>query len=123
MRLLLPDRSDSRLSIAVGHSHYSDLLEAGVKIYETHNLVLHSKTVVIDGVWTMIGSSNFDHRSVIFNDEVDAVALGSDSAQDLDAMFDDDFRAARSIDIKTWSRRSIGERIEELYASIWENLL
>jgi len=38
---------------------------------------LHSKTVVIDGVWSAIGSSNFDHRSVIYNDEVDAVVLAA----------------------------------------------
>ena len=41
---------------------------------------LHSKTVVVDGVWSAIGSSNFDHRSVIFNDEVDVVVVGSETA-------------------------------------------
>src|SRR5690349_18095548 len=61
VRLLLPGDSDSGMAMAVAHSHYSALLEAGVKIYETQNLVLHSKTVVIDGVWTVIGSSNFDN--------------------------------------------------------------
>jgi hypothetical protein len=56
----------------------------GRKIYETHNVVLHSKTVSIDGVWSMIGSSNVDHRGVVFNDEVDAVVIGSATADELD---------------------------------------
>jgi cardiolipin synthase len=106
VRLLLPDRSDSDLSIARAHSHYSELLEAGAKIYETHDLVLHSKTVVIDGVWSVIGSSNFDHRSVIFNDEVDVVVVGSETAKELEAMFADDQNAATQIDFKEWKDRS-----------------
>ena len=123
VRLLLPDRSDSPLSIAVGHSHYAALLKAGVKIYETHDLVLHSKTVVIDGVWSVVGSSNFDHRSVIFNDEVDAVVLGSDTAEELEAMFADDQRAARAVDLSAWNRRSLAARIKERYARVWQKLL
>ena len=88
VRLLLPGESDSAIAMAAAHSHYSALLEAGVKIYETRDLVLHSKTVVIDGVWTVIGSSNFDRRSVSFNDEVDALVLGSVTAQGLQKLFE-----------------------------------
>ena len=123
VRLLLPDKSDSPNSIALGHAHYADLLEAGAKIYETHDLVLHSKTVVVDGVWSVVGSSNFDHRSVIFNDEVDAVVLGADTARELEAMFEDDRAAASAIDRKAWSRRSLRDRAREIYARAWERWL
>jgi cardiolipin synthase len=123
VRLLLPDKSDSPNSIAVGHSHYEELLKSGVKIYETHDLVLHSKTVVVDGVWSVVGSSNFDHRSVIFNDEVDAVVLGADTARDLEAMFEDDRAAAHPIDLRSWRRRSPVARARELYARIWQEWL
>ena len=123
VRLLLPDKSDSGLSIAVAHSHYSDLLQAGVKIYETHNLVLHSKTVVIDGVWSAIGSSNFDHRSVIFNDEVDVVVLGSETANELEAMFADDQNGATAIDLKAWKNRALSKKMKETVAIAWQNLL
>ncbi len=123
VRLLLPDKSDSALSIAVGHSHYAELLKAGVKIYETHDLVLHSKTVVVDGVWSVVGSSNFDHRSVIFNDEVDAVVLGSDVAGDLEGMFADDQTRAHAIDLRAWNRRPPEARVKELYARIWQRFL
>ncbi|MGZ3272605.1 MAG: phospholipase D-like domain-containing protein [Caulobacteraceae bacterium] len=123
VNLLLPDHGDSELSIAVGHSHYDELLKAGVKIYETHDLMLHSKTVTIDGVWSVLGSSNFDHRSIIFNDEVDAVVLGDEAARGLEAMFADDRAAATAIDRKTWSRRPMAARLKELYARIWEDWL
>jgi cardiolipin synthase len=123
VRLLLPGRSDSELSIAVAHSHYAELLEAGVKIYETDKVILHSKTVVIDGVWSAIGSSNFDHRSVIYNDEVDAVVLGSDAAQDMENLFQASQADARPIEIHSWKSRPIWGRLKELYALAWENLL
>jgi cardiolipin synthase len=123
VRLLLPDHGDSELSIAVGHSHFGELLRAGVKIYETHGVVLHSKTVTIDGVWSVIGSSNFDHRSVIFNDEVDAVVLGGDMAQGLETLFEDDRAGASAIDRATWSRRPVTARLQEVYARIWQDWL
>jgi cardiolipin synthase len=123
VRLLLPDQSDSERALAVGRSHYADLLEAGVKIYETQNLVLHSKTAVIDGVWSVVGSSNFDRRSVLFNDEVDAVVLGAATAQELQAMFDNDTKGAKQIDLASWRRRSILQRVNELYSTIWQDWL
>jgi cardiolipin synthase len=123
VRLLLPDRSDSPNSIALGHAHYADLLGAGVKIYETHDLVLHSKTVVVDGVWSAVGSSNFDHRSIIMNDEVDAVVLGAETAKELEAMAEDDRAGAHQIDRKAWSRRPLSDRAKEVYARVWERWL
>src|SRR6185437_3117546 len=123
VRLLLPARSDSPLSIAVAHARYSKLLDAGAKIYEMHDVVLHSKTVVVDGVWSAIGSSNFDHRSVIFNDEVDVIILGSDAAQELEDLFQADQAAAEIIEIRAWKSRPIWMRLKEMYSLVWENLL
>jgi len=123
VRLLLPASSDSPLSIAVAHAHYSELLGAGVKIYEMHNVVLHSKTVAVDGVWSAIGSSNFDHRSVIFNDEVDVVMLGSEATQELEDLFQDDQASAKLVEVRAWKSRPIWLRLRETYSLAWENLL
>lgn len=123
VRLLLPDQSDSPSAIAVAHSHYGDLLEAGVKIYETQGIVLHSKTVVIDGVWSAVGSSNFDQRSILFNDEVDAVILGKDTADALGAMFEEDIAQAKRIRLETWEDRPLSEKIHELFTRAWQNML
>ena len=123
VRLLLPDQSDSDRATDVAHSRYSDLLEAGVTIYETHGLVLHSKAVVIDDVWSVVGSSNFDQRSVLFNDEVDAVVLGSATAQALEQMFDDDLANTHQIDNAEWAQRPFLQRMRQFMSRTWESLL
>jgi cardiolipin synthase len=126
VRLLLPSESDSKMALAVGRSHYGSLLEAGVKIYEAQNQVLHSKTASIDGVWTAVGSSNFDPRSVVFNDEVDAIVLGSTTADDFERMFQADLAHAKQIDRSAWRRRPVGQRLLELFevtSFLWRNWL
>jgi cardiolipin synthase len=126
VRLLLPSDSDSKMALAVGRSHYGYLLEAGVKIYEVQNKVLHSKSASIDGVWTAIGSSNFDPRSVVFNDEVDAIVLGSDTAAEFQRMFETDLSQAKPIDREEWRHRSLAQRLLELFevtSFLWRNWL
>lgn len=123
VELLLPDDSDSELAINVQHADYTELLEAGAKIFETHGVVLHSKTMAVDGVWSVIGSSNFDHRSVLFNDEIDAVCVGRDTAENLEAGFRDAIAHAKPITLAAWQERTLGERLEEFFSEAWQNLL
>ena len=121
--LILPDKSDSGLTLAMGHAYYGKLLKAGVQIYELHGVVLHSKMVTIDGVWSVVGSSNFDHRSIVFNDEVDAIVVGSKPADELEAMAAEDREAATAISLQHWHHRSLVERAKETFAKLWTNLL
>ena len=123
VRLLLPARSDSGPALAVQHSHYEDLLRAGVKIYERDDGILHSKTLVIDKVWAIVGSSNFDHRSVLFNDELDAVVLGKETGEKLANDFTADLEHAQAIDPRIWRRRSPLEHLREHFWKLWEQLL
>jgi cardiolipin synthase len=123
VRLLLPSRSDSGPALAVQHSHYEELLRAGVKIYERDDGILHSKTMVIDRVWSIVGSSNFDHRSVLFNDEVDAVVLGRETGQQLTEDFMADLRHAHAIDPAGWRHRSLLEHMRESFWRLLEPLL
>jgi cardiolipin synthase A/B len=122
VRLVLPSQSDSSDSIAAARAAYGDLLEAGVKIYEVQNAVLHSKFVIIDDVWMAMGSSNFDHRSAVFNNEIDAIVLGSRVA-DGEALLTQDIAMSKEIDLRTWRQRPIGERLREWRARLWEFLL
>jgi cardiolipin synthase A/B len=123
VRLLLPGESDSQAALILGRSNYRQLLEAGVRIFETSDMVLHSKTVVVDGVWSMIGSSNFDHRSVIHNDEVDTVVLGRETGRQMEAMFEEDFKQAAQVELEAWKARPLTTRIKEIYYRIWQNQL
>jgi cardiolipin synthase len=123
VRLLLPSKSDSDSALNVGRSHYSDLLEAGIKIYEIQGQMLHSKTVTIDGVWSIIGSSNFDHRSVLFNDEIDAVILGRNTAAQLETLFHDDMKDADPVELSAWEDRPFWNKVSEMRDRIWQSLL
>ncbi len=124
VRLMLPGTSDSDLALAVGHAAYGRLLKAGVKIFELQDGTLHSKSIVIDGVWSAIGSSNFDHRSILFNDEVDAIVLGRDTAQQLEALFaKTEETLAKPVSLADWQDRPLTERIRELYSRLVTDML
>jgi cardiolipin synthase len=123
VRLLLPSHSDSAPALAAQHSHYAELLKAGVKIYERSDGILHSKTVVVDGVWSVVGSSNFDHRSVLFNDEVDAVVISTTTGAQLEHYFQQDLEHASGIDLASWEQRPMGQKLREHFWRLWEQLL
>jgi len=123
VQVIAPAHSDSLVAIEAGRSHYQDMLEAGVRIYERRGVVLHAKTVVIDGVLSIVGSANLDWRSVLFNDEIDAVIIDDDFGRQMEALFKDDIAASRQIDPKTWRHRSLGERIKEYSSRLAEYLL
>ena len=113
VRLILPSQSDSWIVFNAGRSHYTKLLRAGVKIYERRGSVMHAKTATIDGVWSTIGSTNLDWRSFLHNDEVNAVILGSDFANQMEAMFTNDLNQSNQIDLTEWEHRPITSRFKE----------
>ena len=123
VRLMLPANSDAGPAMAVARSHYTDLMESGVRVFEIDGVILHSKTVTIDGVWSAIGSSNFDHRSVLFNDEVDAIVLGTDTARNLQERFEEDRKVAKEINLEAWRERPLPDRIGDFIQRTGQSLL
>ena len=123
VKLILPSHSDSQHTFHAGRSHYSNLLEGGVKLYERLGDLLHAKTAVVDGVWSTVGSTNLDWRSALDNDEVNAVVLGREFAAQMLAMFAKDLEASQAIDLATWERRSPMLRIRELVGRMIQRLL
>ncbi len=119
MQLILPSRSDNWLVLQAGHSYYEDLLEAGVKIYERKNRLLHAKTATVDGVWSTVGSTNLDWRSLQHNDELNAVVLGPEFAASMNAVFDKDRGLSTAITRESWAARPIVERVKEQAARCW----
>ena len=123
VQLILPSHSDSAVVFHAGRSHYSGLLEGGVKLYERVGSVLHSKTAVIDGVWSTVGSTNLDWRSFLDNDEINAVVLGRDFGLKMQAMFKADLQTSQAIDPEIWKKRPLLLRIKEWLARMWGRLL
>jgi cardiolipin synthase len=123
VRLLVPAHSDSAAALAVQQSYYGQLLRAGVKIFERDDGFLHSKTAVMDGVWSIVGSSNFDHRSVLFNDEVDAVVIGDRTGGELEGYFQQDLQHAHAVDPDAWRHRRFSTKLKEQFWRLWQQLL
>jgi cardiolipin synthase len=123
VQVIVPSLSTSDAAVAAGRAKYGDLLEAGVKLHEFQERVLHAKTAVIDGMWSAVGSSNLDWRSAVWNNEIDAIILGPGFGDQLEAVFRADLAASHTIDLAHWQRRSLGERLQELKAKLVEELL
>ena len=123
VRLILPSHSDSATVFHAGRSHYSTLLEGGVKLYERLGELLHSKTAVIDGVWSTVGSTNLDWRSFLDNDEINAVIIGHEFGRKMLDMFASDLEASAAIELERWEHRPLSFRIKEWMARVWERLL
>ena len=120
LRLVVPSHTDVQDAVYAGRAAYGDLLEAGARIYEVRNAVLHSKIAVVDGAWTSIGSSNLDRRSVVFNNEVDAIILGTDTGAQVEALLERDMANAAPVTLGEWERRPLRERVRELGARLWQ---
>jgi cardiolipin synthase len=121
--MVLPGRSDFTLVLHAGRSYYDELLDAGVRIHEMDQAVMHAKTAVIDGVLSTVGSSNMDWRSWVANNEVNVVVLGSDFGQQLEAVFQRDVEQSRPIQLDSWRRRGLASRVMEQLGRIAERLL
>jgi cardiolipin synthase len=120
VRLNLPSQTDAWVVFHAGRSHYTELLRAGVRIYERRGTVMHSKTAVIDGVWSTVGSTNLDWRSFLHNDELNAVILGRDFGKQMETMFAQDLKESKEIHLKNWKRRPFRFRVQEWLARLAE---
>lgn len=123
VHLLLPEESDWKLLKYAGQSHFSGLLRAGVKIHLYEDGMLHAKTILVDGIWATVGSSNMDYRSLAYNDEANAIILSEKFAGEMQEMFDQDIQQARQIDRKEWRHRRIRDRFFEAGARLCERWL
>jgi cardiolipin synthase A/B len=118
VKLVLPSSSDSNLTFYAGRSHYENLLESKVKLYERQSSILHAKTAVTDGVWSTVGSTNFDLWCFMRNNEINAIILGVDFAVEMEELFNKDLAESKEINKEQWSQRSLWDRFKELFARL-----
>jgi cardiolipin synthase len=123
VKIILPGVTDSRLALYVQRQHYSELLHAGVKLYEHDTSLLHAKTAVIDKVWSTVGSTNMDFFSLLNNDEVNAVILSHEFAGEMEKMFATDLADSRQIRWEEWRNRPLVPRIREWFVNLFSRWL
>ncbi|GLI39170.1 cardiolipin synthase [Geobacter hydrogenophilus] len=123
VKIILPKSSDQNLALYAGRYYYDELLEAGVKLYERRNAVLHAKTAVIDGVWATVGSTNLDFLSFSKNFEINTVVLGSDFAAEMERMFERDLAESDQIIEESWEKRPWSIRAREWFSHLFSPML
>jgi cardiolipin synthase len=121
--LTVSKKTDVKTTWYAGRYRYEELLRGGVKVYEYQPTMLHSKTIVVDGVWSSIGSMNFDNRSMAFNNESNLVVLDSAFGAGMDSRFLDDLRFSKQIMLEDFQRRSIWAKMLEAGATLLSRLL
>lgn len=114
VRLLISEKSDHPMLVNVGRSFYEELLRYGVKIYEYEAGINHAKVALVDEKWLMVGSTNFDVRSMRLNFELNALVRDPARALDLEQVLTEDFEhSSRQILLDEFSKRSRSQRFKE----------
>lgn len=117
VHLMVPgEHTDSPFVRRAGCNLYTDLLEAGVQVYEFEPTLLHQKIVVVDDMWSHVGSTNFDARSLALNEEVGVGILDAGIAAELKAAFMRDLRRCRVLNLEEWQQRPVFDRVFERFA-------
>ncbi|MFJ6728593.1 phosphatidylserine/phosphatidylglycerophosphate/cardiolipin synthase family protein [Streptomyces sp. NPDC091281] len=115
VEILLPGpHTDKRVCQLAGQHHYDDLTACGVRIHQYQPTMMHAKVVTVDGVAALVGSTNFNRRSLDHDEEVMLAVLDEEFTATLDAHFDEDVAASTLIERGRWKRRSVAQRAREL---------
>ncbi|QFG24476.1 phosphatidylserine/phosphatidylglycerophosphate/cardiolipin synthase family protein [Actinomadura sp. WMMB 499] len=114
VEIVLPGRhADKRVSRLAGQRHYGELLEAGIRISQYRPTMLHTKIITMDGVASLIGSTNFNRRSLDHDEEIMLAVIDPAVTARLDEDFTRDLAASERIDPRRWRRRPVRQRVME----------
>jgi len=121
VRIITPGRdTDSKLVWLASRANWGRILENGGEVYEYEPTMYHCKVLVVDGVWTSVGSTNFDSRSFRLNDEANLNVYDRAFAQRQTVDFENDLKRARQITYEMWKRRPWYEKVVEHIVAFFE---
>ena len=115
--LVESDITDQKVVKYASREAYETLLAKGIEIYEYSPTMMHGKTVVVDGVLSIFGSANFDNRSLELNDELNVAVFSRALAARFLADFEADLEVSRKLELETWRRRPVMQRVQEHFWS------
>jgi cardiolipin synthase len=123
VRLLVPGKSDVPAASYAGRAFFTRLLKSGIEIYTYRGEMLHAKTYVFDQYWSIVGSTNLDYQSLIYNDEGNIGILDAIFASKMIEIFEEDLRESLRIDLEEWHRRPLTEKIKEHFFALFRKRL
>ena len=121
--LTVSEKTDVKTTWYAGRYRYEELLKAGIRVYEFQPTMIHSKTIIADGLWGTVGSMNFDNRSMAFNNESNLVFLDRTLGAEMDSTFLADLAHSKEIKLDEFQRRGRWERLLEGAAAMVSRLL
>jgi cardiolipin synthase A/B len=123
VRLLVPGKSDIPAASYAGRAFFPRLLKGGIEIYTYLGEMLHAKTYLFDECWSIIGSTNLDYQSLVYNDEGNVGILDSAFALKMTGIFEEDLSNSAKIDEGAWRNRPILERMKEHFFALFRKRL
>lgn len=123
VQLMIPSRSDSRLSDACTFSYLGEILDAGVKVHLYSEGFLHSKALVVDDFISIIGSANLDERSFNQNFEVNAFIYDQSTALEMKSLFLNDIQKCRPMTYTDWYNRKRWQKLKESFARLFSPII
>jgi cardiolipin synthase len=114
VQLILPGKNDDQpLTKSAGRAAYGRILEGGVKIFEYQPTMIHEKSMVIDGMFSLVGSSNLDARSSEINEELDIAVYDRGFGQEMEKIFENDRAQSKEYTLQEFKNRTLWERTTE----------
>jgi cardiolipin synthase len=124
VRILVPGRHiDEPMVRQASRAGWDELLAAGIAISEYQPTMLHMKALMVDGGFVSVGSTNFDHRSFLLNDEANLNVIAPDLAQTMCDLFEVDWAKGMRVELQTWRQRSGREKLMERIAVLFRSQL
>jgi phosphatidylserine/phosphatidylglycerophosphate/cardiolipin synthase-like enzyme len=123
VRLLVPGKSDVPAASYAGRAFFARLLKAKVKIYTYLGEMLHAKTYLFDQCWSIIGSTNLDYQSLMYNDEGNVGILDQEFASKMSVIFEEDLKNSVQIEKEKWSSRPFSEKVKEYFFALFRKRL
>ena len=111
---------DHPLIRRMSHHSVRTLLQAGARIYEYQPSMIHAKLMTVDGLWSVVGSTNFDHRSFALNDEVNLAVLDPELATTIETDLEDDLQQSKELTLPLLQQRLLLGKDESLLDNILE---
>jgi cardiolipin synthase len=113
--VLTPGKIDHKLVYWASRRGFEPLLLGGIQIYEYQVALMHAKTMVVDGVWAHVGTTNLDNRSFALNEEINLIAYDRAVAGELEKAFADDLKHSKRLTYEAWKARPWREKFLELF--------